>query len=911
MDHTTDQDVQEPRSTDPSRFDGLQRRPQAATKRRAGELIGSGLALLALVIGLPVALLVLAGPPPIPTSVPSVRDLVQQMSIEDVLTILVGIVWLAWAYFLVCVAVEIVAARRGGLAKTVPLAGPLQKLAQALVGALLLTGLMAGNAQAATDAGSATAPVSSSSSVTAGWDSSATGEFVEVAAESDAGSDAASTVSAEAGRFIGEKVYTVAAPKDGYHDNLWDIAERHLGDGLRYKEIYELNKDKAQPDGRKLELARLIQPGWTLVMPDDATGLVRTPAPEPTPVTPQGSSAVDTAAGADTAAATDAGSQAGALQENSNWMAGAGLLAAGVIAALVLQRRRGIGRRPEDDALEAEAEFRFAASQARCSWLDQALRQLSVSCRNEGLALPPLYAAVADDTSVELLLAPAAAKAPEGWTVLEDGRRWRRERVESETDLPATDVAPYPALVSVGLDEAGRDVLVDLESAGGVIAIGGDPTIAQEFAAALAVQSATAPWSDAVQVVATELPEGMTEIGDARINIVDDLQQILTGFEEQITSLRDEVLTGRTKRRGTVASHLIVSGASPDQAVADRLTALTGRGRQALSVVVAGEHRSARWRLSVDENGTLTIPALGLTVVANRLSGRHVDALAELFAATRQVDETESKTDRVAISEPLRRFDDAMWTTAARRVGVLGRVTVQGAGELPADRSDLATELVTYLALHPEGVHPKVLAGVLWPRGVSDDVVKTTIERARAWLGTDVDGSHHLREDSAGRLSVSDRVVCDWDCVRNLFLASRKATGAEEVDLLRRALKMVRGEVFDGVPERRYGWVAHNDLTRTMQRVVIDGAHRLSQLLNDADDAAGAAQAAESGLRINPGSQVLWRELLRARYTGTGIAGVKQTLDAMGEALQGIPLEAETEALVEEYLPDTGANAAV
>lgn len=44
---------------------------------------------------------------------------------------------------------------------------------------------------------------------------------------------------------------------------------------------------------------------------------------------------------------------------------------------------------------------------------------------------------------------------------------------------------------------------------------------------------------------------------------------------------------------------------------------------------------------------------------------------------------------------------------------------------------------------------------------------------------------------------------------------------------------------------------------------------------------------------------------MRARYAVSGVAGVRQTLDGMGEALRGIPLEPETEALVEEYLPDS------
>ena len=67
------------------------------------------------------------------------------------------------------------------------------------------------------------------------------------------------------------KYYRIQPPR-GDHDSLWEVAERHLGDGRRYKEIYELNKDRMQPDGSKLSEASLIRPGWIMEMPGDARG---------------------------------------------------------------------------------------------------------------------------------------------------------------------------------------------------------------------------------------------------------------------------------------------------------------------------------------------------------------------------------------------------------------------------------------------------------------------------------------------------------------------------------------------------------------------------------------------------------------------------------------------------------------
>src|ERR1700710_786931 len=61
-------------------------------------------------------------------------------------------------------------------------------------------------------------------------------------------------------------------PQGRHHDSLWDISERYLGSGIRYREVFELNQGRLQPDGSKLTLESLIRPGWTLVLPADARG---------------------------------------------------------------------------------------------------------------------------------------------------------------------------------------------------------------------------------------------------------------------------------------------------------------------------------------------------------------------------------------------------------------------------------------------------------------------------------------------------------------------------------------------------------------------------------------------------------------------------------------------------------------
>jgi DNA-binding SARP family transcriptional activator/nucleoid-associated protein YgaU len=65
-------------------------------------------------------------------------------------------------------------------------------------------------------------------------------------------------------------------------DSLWSIADAHLGDGRAWPALYRLNRGHPQPDGGRLTDPDLIQPGWTLLLPDHAdAGTSPTTPPAP------------------------------------------------------------------------------------------------------------------------------------------------------------------------------------------------------------------------------------------------------------------------------------------------------------------------------------------------------------------------------------------------------------------------------------------------------------------------------------------------------------------------------------------------------------------------------------------------------------------------------------------------------
>jgi hypothetical protein len=89
-----------------------------------------------------------------------------------------------------------------------------------------------------------------------------------------------------------EKIYVVQPPVGRFHESLWEIAAKFLGDGRRYREIFQLNSGQTQPDGTRLTIASLIRPGWVLRLPADAQGpgieLARPAARGSEPVPPGG-----------------------------------------------------------------------------------------------------------------------------------------------------------------------------------------------------------------------------------------------------------------------------------------------------------------------------------------------------------------------------------------------------------------------------------------------------------------------------------------------------------------------------------------------------------------------------------------------------------------------------------------------
>jgi hypothetical protein len=970
---------------------GRNRAPQGGTsarpprrRRTVGDLVralAAFLALAVLLVGVPGALLYFIGSP-LPHHFDS--NLVQQpITSQTFVNTLAIVVWLAWAQFTACVLVEAKAAVSGvGMPHRVPASGPSQLLARQLIAALLLVGVStAGLIPGLSQVGQhhqtqnqARPGVAVTAQQTPGLQQArqATAAVPHQQTTQHAAAGHATASAQKATQF-----YRINPPEGRHHDSLWEIAQRHLGDGRRYKEIYELNKDRVQPDGSRLSQASLIRPGWVMEMPADAHGgeLVRMPvasphtAPDVERYAQHGGAKDTVAEGAHAATQTPAAEQGGAGAGGSGSSAsqtgsvgspraehttqspvaaafsavtspstgfglsealiGAPLLAAGLLAALGRRRRTALWqsvtagalrtpRTPSGPQADVADALRVGADQDTVAFLDRALRALSARLDGEGRKLPTVYAAWLTSDALHLQLAWPEGQPPAPWQLGQDQTFWRLDRPDAAEDADPSAAAPYPGLVALGTLDGAR-LLLNLEAVPGIVSLAGPRADREAVLASVASELATNGWSDRMTVTLVGFAEDLTGLAPARVRHLADVPEVIETMTAETaqragalrTAGQDSVLTGRTGRAQHTqwAPHLVLIAAEPTDEEADRLAELAAdAGRLGIGYLVASSRTDlpgAAWELEVTAAGRLLAPLLGLDLEAQLLPAAQYQAMLRLFNEA-------GGDDGSAADAPPFLVDLSDQGRPGVYARLLGPFEVVGIDAPAADRSPLLHEALALLLLHREGVHPRVLASALWPRGVTEDVRDALIERLRDWLGTDPGGAARLTFDDTGRIVLATSVVSDWDVLQTLHHEATEGQAASDPTARRRlltdALSLARGTLLADRSPGRYGWLGHEIVDAQHPVLVAEIALALSELHLDAAKPKAAVAAVETGLAVSPNDERLWLELLRANHAIGDPARLEtaaQSLIARSRAVSGPSrgLPPRVEALLDELLP--------
>ncbi|GAA1672589.1 BTAD domain-containing putative transcriptional regulator [Kribbella yunnanensis] len=957
------------------------------------------LAIVAIVGGVPYVLLRFFGTP-WPDQMPKWNVLFDELDIRAVLGIFAFIIWVAWLHFVVCLLVEAVSEIRGhGLSPRIPLGGGSQTLARRLISTVVL---IAGAASVSLPVASAvtTSPgtVPTSVSVVQGGEHESGSSFRQTEQRSSVLSGSAQqgtktttgvrTNNDQKGQVV--KYTEVRPPHGRNYDCLWDIAERYLGEGRRYKEIYDLNKNKLQPDGRRLTNPDLIMPGWQVRLPADAKGagvhtvrvnidqpgktqevkptvkptktVTKTnPVVKPTKVaTPEqggrwaeqgiepgsgvtiGSVAGDPGAknikpgdpntgtpahdpkvgesqpGDPAAGGTKvpevvpvAADQGFDLTQAGIYGFGGTLLAAGL--ALALKRRRGWAQGPGPKAAghrQTEVGLRLASDIPTAQFVDAALRQLGADMAKSQRPMPKVVAALVTTSALTLVLDPYEAQAapPGPWQAIAEGTRWTLRRAYAPTG-EITAPAPYPTLVTIGQNADGATVLVDLDTANGIVSFGGVNSAARDVVGSLAVELATNLWSEGAHVSMVGFGDDLSSLAPGRLSYWVRLDAALaevsrrTDAQVQACERRNvaSVAEARTAHPDSVlwGAEIIFVSAPPSAEEQDLLNRLAGDQKRGIAVVVVGDVMNSPWRFVVDEKNQAVCRLLGLEVEAHTVTPEQVSELVALFDAAESDALDKRRTEQ---NMPAYEFSTTdLSLPAPVEVDLLGPVEVDARGPIDDGRVTLSTEIIAFLASQDYGVHPNVLAGAIWPRGISDELRDSALEHTRRWVGNDA-----MYADESGRWMLNRSIVrVDWDVFRTL--AKQSTMQEDPRAALSTALSLVHGPAWADIPAGRYSWLAASGIERRMVEAVVDAALKLAEASLTHNDGQTARTALQTGLSFSPASEDLWRATLRLAAHFGSTQDVTNVATQLYAALSkhGGPRgpESETDALVDELLP--------
>lgn len=274
--------------------------------------------------------------------------------------------------------------------------------------------------------------------------------------------------------------------------------------------------------------------------------------------------------------------------------------------------------------------------------------------------------------------------------------------------------------------------------------------------------------------------------------------------------------------------------------------------------VITSLERPRHWKATARLQETLAIePRRGLPVrqIPHRERIRPYPLV--VHAADRALAETTSEPSR-EVRESVKNAPTSR--VADRSISLLGPLTIEGARQRGRGIRSLTSELLVYLALHPEGGTVEALADALLPN--------TDFEKARGRIWQSATEAKRILGDSFQRNRNGcyqlDRgtTAIDLDELQDLLHASQSAADPDaETDLLEQALSLFRGEP---LADADFAWADGH--ARQLRATYVDLLQRAGRTRLEAGDARGAIDAAERGIHLDQLNEDLWRLAMQADY---------------------------------------------
>jgi DNA-binding SARP family transcriptional activator len=878
--------------------------------------------LAALVAGIPWALWHFVGwplPHHVPTAAQVGRALNRQgipdQALVDALAV---VVWITWATLVASIAVEIPAALSGHHAPRLPVAGIFQPVTGRLVAAVIVACLsLAPRPGHTAPAGASAGPP------LVGRRPVATLVLADttLTARTDPISAAAATTAAT--QPPPPTAPQPATTSDNYvvqrGDTLWGIAQRELGDPLRWSEIYQLNQGRPQPGGVTLTDPHWIDPGWTLVLPTTATPSSPTPstaaptppskpaAPAPTDPAPPATAPTTTAPAASTHPApvpahhaTSARTEhAGEPVRLPSGSVVAGSFAAGVLATVAigrLRRRHAYRYRPPEPGRDL-TPVPIRPTLHHLAQTVQADDEPDLAADHETVPVFPV-----DDDQRRL---------DPGW--LEVGTRAGAPVTIEVTDLSGV------AMTGVVVDDVARALVAGLL----VRAVPGATEILL-----------TDELADRI------LPGVLDDRSLRRCDSTDDMARTVEA--ERIARTRrlvsadapDAIRFRHDNPENPLPLLVVLLNSLPAESHGRWMALLADAPRLGITVIFLDDSPLATTRIELDATGTVTI--LDSVSATRALDGAALyrlqpDETGELLGAVndanRQPDEDDPDwTEPQGSITPLHNDSDALETANgldARGwpgppdltdgddrpivVELLGpfHITVHGQA-IASGLRGRARALFAWYLLRPEGATIDEAVDALWPN-TDPDQVRRQFWRPFGDLRT------RLRSTGDNSLEVLEKfgehyrphpgeITCDlWSFQAALGDAARANDDETARVSLRRALDAYRGDLLSGVG---YSWV--EPVRQDLHRRALDAQLRLAEL----DDRAGhpefAVAVLERAIDLDRYAEEPYRRLMALHSAHGRLDAVTATWQLLRSRLTDLDVDMdETTARLYRTLTNT------
>jgi nucleoid-associated protein YgaU len=227
----------------------------------------------------------------------------------------------------------------------------------------------------------------------------------------------------------------------------------------------------------------------------------------------------------------------------------------------------------------------------------------------------------------------------------------------------------------------------------------------------------------------------------------------------------------------------------------------------------------------------------------------------------------------VEAADPTLDEDLARWespTLSSAKLALLGQVGARTMGDTKATahRRPFYVELLAYLALHPNGVSGQDVADAF---GLRPERVRVDMSQLRRWLGTNPGtGEPFLPKAEPGRdpgspaLYKLDGVLSDLDLFRRLRTRGQ-SRGADGIEDLIAALRLVSGEPFTELREGHWNWLLDCDRwDHIMTSAIVDVGHIVTAHALAADDHELALWAAQVAYTAAPYDEVAQLDMVQA-----------------------------------------------